>query len=67
MRKLVYAFYDDGFSFGKLIKTHPTQKGPLTDCLIGDLFDRDFTALHTAMREFAELPPVLEYGSTPAI
>ena len=62
MRKLVYAFYDDGFSFGKMIKAHPTQRGRLTDCLIGDLFELDFTDLHRAMREFAELPSELAYG-----
>ena len=66
MRKLVYAFYDEDFSFGKMIKAHPAQRGALTDSLIGDLFERDFTALHAAMRDFAELPPVLDYGSTPA-
>jgi flavin-dependent dehydrogenase len=62
MRKLVYAFYDEGFSFGKMIKAHPEQRGPLTDCLIGDLFDLDFTALHMAMRNFASLPAELPYG-----
>ncbi len=62
MRKLVYAFYDDGFSFGKLVKAHPAQRGRLTDCLIGDLFEVDFTDLHRAMREFAELPAELPYG-----
>ena len=64
MRKLVYAFYDEDFSFGKMIKGHPEQRGRLTDCLIGDLFELDFTALHTAMRDFAKLPPELPYGYT---
>lgn len=66
MRKLVYAFYNENFSFGKLIKAFPDQRPPLTDCLIGDLFGRDFTGLHAAMRTFAELPPALDYGSAPA-
>jgi flavin-dependent dehydrogenase len=66
MRKLVYAFYDEGFSFGRLIKAHPEQRGRLTDCLIGDLFDLDFTALHGAMRNFAELPAELPYGRAAA-
>jgi hypothetical protein len=46
-----------------MIKAHPEQRGRLTDCLIGDVFDLDFTQLHTAMREFAELPPELPYGA----
>jgi flavin-dependent dehydrogenase len=66
MRKLVYAFYDENFSFGKMIKAHPDQRARLTDCLIGDLFDLDFTELHAAMRNFAELPPELAYGRVPA-
>jgi len=66
MRKLVYAFYDENFSFGKMIKAHPDQRGRLTDCLIGDLFDLDFTQLHQAMRNFATLPSELSYGSSPA-
>ena len=66
MRKLVYAFYDENFSFGKMIKAHPDQRGRLTDCLIGDLFDLDFTQLHRAMRNFATLPSELSYGSSPA-
>lgn len=66
MRKLVYAFYDESFSFGKLIKAHPQQRGPLTDSLIGDLFDPDFTKLHAAMAELVELPEPLEHGRAPA-
>lgn len=61
MRKLVYAFYDEGFSFKKLITTHPQQRGRLTDCLIGDLFG-DFDDLFAAVAEFAQLPPPLPYG-----
>jgi flavin-dependent dehydrogenase len=67
MRKLVYAFYDGNFSFGKMIKMFPGQRGRLTDSLIGDLFEPDFTGLHAAMREFAEIPAELDYGSAPAV
>jgi flavin-dependent dehydrogenase len=66
MRKLVYAFYDQNFSFGRLIKAHPQQRGRLTDSLIGDLFDHDFEELHSAMRTLAELPKELPYGRSPA-
>ena len=61
MRKLVYAFYDEGFSFGDLIKANPELRGDLTDCLIGDLF-RDFSELFAAAQQFAELPPELAHG-----
>ncbi len=65
MRKVVYAFYDENFSFGKMIKAYPDQRGRLTDSLIGDLFELDFTDLHTAMAEFAEIPPPLAHGRAP--
>ncbi len=66
MRKVVYAFYDVHFSFADLIRAHPTQRGPLTDCLIGHLVDRDFSALFAAMGDFATLPPTLAHGRVPA-
>ena len=62
MRKLVYAFYDEGFSFGKVIREHPEVSSDLTDCLIGNVDERDFKDLFQAVAEFAELPPELEYG-----
>ena len=61
MRALVYAFYDEGFSFGELIKSHPDLKGDLTDCLIGDIF-KDFSKLFSAISEFAKLPTKLSHG-----
>jgi flavin-dependent dehydrogenase len=61
MRKLVYAFYDTGFSFGRLIKGHPDIRGDLTDCLIGRL-DKDFSQLFAAVGETAALPAPLPYG-----
>lgn len=55
MRKLVYAFYDETFSFGELLREHPGLRGDLTDCLIGNLF-RDFDPLFAAVGEFADMP-----------
>jgi flavin-dependent dehydrogenase len=61
MRKLVYAFYDTAFSFGKLIKKNPDLRSDLTDCLIGNL-DRDFGELFSAVGELIQVPPELEHG-----
>ncbi|MGB0766574.1 MAG: NAD(P)/FAD-dependent oxidoreductase [Phycisphaeraceae bacterium] len=61
MRKLVYAFYTEGFSFGKLLKKHPHLRSDLTDCLIGNM-STDFTALFDATAEFVEVPKPLSYG-----
>ncbi|MCM8530053.1 MAG: tryptophan 7-halogenase [Lentisphaeraceae bacterium] len=61
MRTLVYAFYDQDFSFGKFIKKYPHLHSDLTDCLIGNLY-RDFDELFKAMRDFADLPEPLSHG-----
>jgi flavin-dependent dehydrogenase len=65
MRKLVYAFYDVNFSFGRMLRQYPQHRGRLTDCLIGDLFS-DFDDLFGAVAEFAELPSPLPHGRAPA-
>ncbi len=61
MRKIVYAFYDENFSFGKLVKANPDLRGRLTDCLIGDV-SQDFDELFTAVNQIAPLPEPLDYG-----
>ena len=61
MRALVYAFYDESFSFGDLIKSNPELRGDLTDCLIGDVF-KDFTKLFGAVSDFATVPSKLKHG-----
>lgn len=66
MRALVYAFYNQGFSFGRLIREFPDVRGRLTDCLIGDLFEDKFSSLFAAVGEIAELPGHLGYGTRAA-
>ena len=65
MRKLVYSFYDPHFSFGKVIKSRPHLRGSLTDCLIGDLFEKNYDELFGAVGEFVELPAPLAHGRAP--
>jgi len=61
MRKLVYAFYDENFSFRELIMKHPDVRPDLTDCLIGNLM-RDFDALFKGVADFANVPQELSHG-----
>ena len=61
MRKLVYAFYDQNFSFGAFLKKYPECRGDLTDCLIGNL-DKDFTGLFTAIGDMVLLPEPITHG-----
>jgi len=61
LRRLVYAFYADRFSFKQIVVKYPELKDAITDCLVGHL-DRDFSELCSALAEFLELPPVVEHG-----
>ena len=63
MRKLICAFYTEGFSFAELLRTHPEVHGDLTDCLIGNL-RKDFDSLFAALGEQCDLPSALPYGHT---
>jgi flavin-dependent dehydrogenase len=62
MRKLVYAFYDQAFSFKEFLMANPDLRPDLTDCLIGHL-TRDFDPLFGALAGFAKLPAPLSHGA----
>jgi len=62
MRNLVHAFYTHEFSMRELIGKYPHLRGPVTDCLIGNLFI-DFTDLFSKVSEFARLPEPSACGS----
>jgi len=55
-RKLVYAFYNPNFSFGRFLKMHPEFRSHVTDILIGDVFKPDFTKCFETMGDVT--PPV---------
>jgi flavin-dependent dehydrogenase len=61
MRKLVYAFYNNEFSFRVFLSEYPQLKGDMTDCLIGNPF-RDFQPLFDAVAKFADVPAPLPHG-----
>jgi len=61
MRSLVYAFYDEQFSFRSVLEKRPELKHDLTDCLIGHT-ERDYDDLFSAVSEFARLPKPLSHG-----
>ena len=62
MRKIVYAFYDEDFSFADVVKQNEKLRGLLTDCLIGNLDDKDFTELFDCMKNLADLPEPITHG-----
>ena len=54
-RKLVYAFYTPGFSFGGFLREHPQYRSNLVDILIGDVFKPGVGEIFDAMGEV--VPP----------
>ena len=59
MRKLVYAFYNDGFSFAGFLRQHPEERVHIINLLIGDVFREGVDEVYGPMSEFAEIPPPL--------
>src|SRR5262249_50241973 len=59
MRKLVYAFYNEGFSFSQFLRKFPEQRVHVINLLIGDVFREGVDEVYGPMSEFAEIPPPL--------
>ncbi|HZL35940.1 MAG TPA: NAD(P)/FAD-dependent oxidoreductase [Tepidisphaeraceae bacterium] len=60
MRKLVYAYYTKGFSFGQFMRMYPQYKRNLVELLIGDVFRPEVNAIFEPMSQSVMLPePVL--------
>lgn len=56
IRKLVYAFYAQGFSFGKFLKAHPECQKGIVDILSGNVYRTDVTSIFEPMAEMCSLP-----------
>jgi flavin-dependent dehydrogenase len=56
MRKLVYAFYEDGFSFAKFLNRHPEHRLNIVHLLVGNVF-HPVGSLFKDMGEMVRLPP----------
>ena len=59
---IINSLFTIGVSFGKLIRKDMNLRDPLTDCLIGNIDDKDFSNLFRTMSEFADLPDPVNYG-----
>src|SRR5689334_4674253 len=59
MRKLVYAFYNEGFSFAGFLRKYPDERVHIINLLIGDVFREGVDSVYGPMSEFADIPPPL--------
>ena len=54
LRKLVYAFYTPGFSFGRFVREHPEHRAHLIDLLVGDVFKPGAADILEDLKEFCD-------------
>ena len=59
MRKLVYAFYNEGFSFSGFLRKYPEERVHIINLLIGDVFKEGVDHVYGPMADFADIPPPL--------
>lgn len=62
IRKLVYAFYDDEFSFGRFLKAHPECRQGVVDILSGSVFKEGIHDIFEPMAQMCRLPQETEYS-----
>ena len=60
MRKLVYVFYDEEFSFAQFLQKYPEQRFNIINLLIGNVFNENVDDIYIPMSEFTEIPPPLD-------
>lgn len=65
VRRLVHAFYNESFSFGRFLREHPDYRDYVARVLIGDVFNDDVGRLFDVMGGYTDfLPPItLEQGA----
>jgi flavin-dependent dehydrogenase len=56
IRKLVYAFYTPGFSFGRFIRANPDRVNDVTAILVGDVFRPEVKDVFRPLSEMVPLP-----------
>jgi flavin-dependent dehydrogenase len=59
MRKLVYAFYNEGFSFSQFLNKYPDQRMNIITLLMGNVFKEGVDDIYNPMADFAIIPPPL--------
>ena len=61
MRRLVYAFYNQDFSFKDFFMAFPDHRADVTDCLIGNL-SRDFDPMFANLNTLIDVPGPVPHG-----
>jgi flavin-dependent dehydrogenase len=56
LKRIVYAYYCRGFSFGKFLRAHPECRQGIIDMLSGNVYRRDVTAVFEPLAEMCDFP-----------
>ena len=64
IRRLVYAFYTEGFHFGRFVRKFPQHRKGLIDILIGNVFADSMSDLFQSLEEMCPLPETLSPEET---
>jgi flavin-dependent dehydrogenase len=64
MRRLVYAFYDEDFSFGKFLREFPECREGLVDLLVGNVYRKPVQEMLDKMGSMVDLPDVRKLASS---
>jgi hypothetical protein len=56
IRKLVYAFYTPGFSFGRFVRAYPDKVNDVTAVLVGDVFRPEVKELFKPLSTMVPVP-----------
>jgi flavin-dependent dehydrogenase len=67
IRKIVYAYYTKGFSFGKFVRQWPQYQKNITDLLIGDVFRPEVKDVFGPMSEYVPFPDLSTIDHPPAM
>lgn len=59
IHRLILAFYDPEFSFGKFAAQFPEQRAALIDCLVGDVVGKDMSGFLAALAQMTPPPAPL--------
>jgi flavin-dependent dehydrogenase len=56
IRKIVYAYYTKGFSFGRFVRAFPEHQHKITELLVGDVFRPEIKTVFEALETMIPLP-----------
>ena len=66
IRQLIYAFYDESFSFGKFSREYPEYQDHIVRLLIGDVFNDEVGAVFDVLRDWVSLPELVKLEGSSA-